>query len=282
MSASESPDAATFAERYGPWALVLGGSEGIGASFAEQLGAMGIDLVLMARREGPLAETAARVRESTGVDVRTATVDLTADDMADRIAAATDGLDVGLVVYNAGATHGIPPFLSGTAEDRLSLVRLNCIGPVRVAHHFGVRLVERGRGGMIFLTSMSSVAGAARVTTYAATKAFDLVLAEGLWAELRPAGVDVLALVAGATRTPAMEASGALIGGEDFPGMDPADVAREGLAHLGEGPTWVAGETNRATFDVLRSLPRIDVVTAMSDATRALYGLDDGDVHCAG
>ena len=276
MSEMASPNTATFADRYGPWALVLGGSEGIGASFAEQIAAMGIDLVLMARREGPLVETAARVREATGREVRTATVDLTADDMADRIAAATDGLDVGLVVYNAGATHGIPPFLSGTADDRLSLVRLNCIGPVRVAHHFGTRLVERGRGGMIFLTSMSSVAGAARVVTYSATKAFDLVLAEGLWAELRPHGVDVLALVAGATRTPAMESSGAMIGTDEFPGMDPDDVAREGLEHLGEGPTWVAGEANRATFDALRSLPRRDVVTAMSDATRSLYGLDEG------
>ncbi len=276
MSEMASPNTATFVDRYGPWALVLGGSEGIGASFAEQIAAMGIDLVLMARREGPLDETAARVREATGREVRTATVDLTADDMADRIAAATDGLDVGLVVYNAGATHGIPPFLSGTADDRLSLVRLNCIGPVRVAHHFGTRLVERGRGGMIFLTSMSSVAGAARVVTYSATKAFDLVLAEGLWAELRPHGVDVLALVAGATRTPAMESSGAMIGTDEFPGMDPDDVAREGLEHLGEGPTWVAGEANRATFDALRSLPRRDVVTAMSDATRSLYGLDEG------
>lgn len=276
MSEMASPNTATFVDRYGPWALVLGGSEGIGASFAEQIAAMGIDLVLMARREGPLVETAARVREATGREVRTATVDLTADDMADRIAAATDGLDVGLVVYNAGATHGIPPFLSGTADDRLSLVRLNCIGPVRVAHHFGTRLVERGRGGMIFLTSMSSVAGAARVVTYSATKAFDLVLAEGLWAELRPHGVDVLALVAGATRTPAMESSGAMIGTDEFPGMDPDDVAREGLEHLGEGPTWVAGEANRATFDALRSLPRRDVVTAMSDATRSLYGLDEG------
>lgn len=276
MSEMASPNTATFADRYGPWALVLGGSEGIGASFAEQIAAMGIDLVLMARREAPLVETAARVREATGREVRTATVDLTADDMADRIAAATDGLDVGLVVYNAGATHGIPPFLSGTADDRLSLVRLNCIGPVRVAHHFGTRLVERGRGGMIFLTSMSSVAGAARVVTYSATKAFDLVLAEGLWAELRPHGVDVLALVAGATRTPAMESSGAMIGTDEFPGMDPDDVAREGLEHLGEGPTWVAGEANRATFDALRSLPRRDVVTAMSDATRSLYGLDEG------
>lgn len=264
-----------FASRYGPWALVLGGSEGIGESFARRLASDGIDLVLVARRAEPLERAAESLRSSTGVEVRTATVDLTADDMADRLADATAGLDVGLVVYNAGATHGIPPFLDGTAEDRLALVRLNCIGPVRVAHMFGKRMVALGRGGMIFVTSMSSVSGAARTVTYSATKAFDLVLAEGLWAELGPLGVDVLALVAGATRTPAMAKSGALIGSDAFPGMDPDDVAREGLEHLADGPTWVAGEGNRAGFDFLRTLPRRDVVTSMSQATRQLYGLSD-------
>jgi len=266
-------DPAGFVERYGPWALVLGGSEGIGASFATQLADAGMNLVLVARRTGPLEQLASRLRDS--VEVRTASLDLTADDMGERLAELTTDLDIGLVVYNAGATHGIPAFLDGTAEDRLSLVRLNCVGPVRVAHHFGARLVARGRGGMVFVTSMSSVAGAARVVTYSATKAFDLVFAEGLWAELGPAGVDVLALVAGATHTPAMASSGARIGSEEFPGMDPDDVAREGLAHLGDGPTWVAGDTNRATYEMLRSLPRRDVVTAMSDATRSLNGLDD-------
>ncbi len=266
-----------FAQRYGPWAVVLGGSEGIGESFAQQIAAKGVNLVLVARRTEPLEAAAAAIGSATGVEVRTCSVDLTADDMVDRLADATDGLDIGLVVYNAGATHGIPPFLSGTAEDRLSLVRLNCVGPVRVAHHFGNRMADRGSGGMIFLTSMSSVSGAARTVTYSATKAFDLVLAEGLWAELGPLGVDVLALVAGATRTPAMASSGALIGSDEFPGMDPDDVAREGLEHLGDGPTWVAGEGNRAGFEFMRSMPRRDVVTMMSQATRQLYGLVEGE-----
>jgi short-subunit dehydrogenase len=273
VNGGEEP--AGFGARYGPWALVLGGSEGIGGSFAEQIAAAGVNLVLVARRPEPLDVTAAAVRAAHGVEVRTATVDLTADDMLDRLAAATEGLDVGLVVYNAGATHGVPRFLDGPVDDRLMLVRLNCVGPVRVAHHFGGRMAERGRGGMIFLTSMSAVTGAARTVTYSATKAFDMVLAEGLWAELAPAGVDVLALVAGATRTPAMASSGAHIGTEAFPGMDPDDVAREGLANLGNGPTWVAGEANRAGFDFLRTLPRADVVALMSQSVRTLYALPD-------
>jgi len=260
---------------YGSWALVLGGSEGIGAAFAHRIAAAGTNLVLVARRPGPLETTAGAVRAAHGVEVRTATVDLTADDMIDDLIAATVDREIGLVVYNAGATHGVPRFLDGPVDDRLRLVRLNCEGPVRVAHHFGGRMVERGRGGMIFLTSMSAVTGAARTATYSATKAFDLVFAEGLWAELGPLGVDVLALVAGATRTPAMESSGARIGSEEFPGMDPDDVAREGLAHLGDGPTWVAGDDNREVFDLLRTLPRVEVVHLMSRSVRTLYELGD-------
>lgn len=265
----------TFAARYGPWALVLGGSEGIGASFAHQIAAHGVGLVLAARRPGPLETTAAAVRDIAGVEVRTLTLDLTAPDMIEGLTRATRDLEVGLVVYNAGATHGVPWFLDAPVEDWCALVLLNCIGPLLVAHHFGARMAARGRGGMVFLTSMSAVCGAARTATYSATKAFDLVLAEGLWAELGPRGVDVLALVAGATRTPSMAASGARIGGQDFPGMDPDDVAREGLENLANGPTWVAGDTNRAAFEDLRTLPRREAVTAMSHAVRALYVLDD-------
>jgi len=265
----------TFAERYGPWALIAGASEGIGASFARQVAAAGINVVLVARRAEPLEQTAAAIRAVCGVETRTAAVDLTSDDLIGQLGAATGDVDIGLLVYNAGATHGAIRFHDDAVDMPLQLVRLNCVGPVVLCHHFGAHMVERGRGGIIMLTSMSAVAGAARTVTYSATKAFDQVFAEGLWAELRPHGVDVLALIAGATRTPAMERSGALIGGEAFPGMDPDDVAREGLVNIANGPTWVAGEANRAGYEYMRSLPRADAVALMSQGARAIYGLPD-------
>jgi short-subunit dehydrogenase len=268
-------DVASFADTYGPWALIAGASEGIGASFARQIAETGVNLVLVARRVEPLAEIAAAIRAATGVEVRTVAADLTSDGLVAQLAPATDDIDVGLVVYNAGATHGAVRFHEQDVELPLGLVRLNCIGPVVLAHHFGSRMLERNRGGIILMSSMSAVAGAALTVTYSATKAFDQVLAEGLWAEMGPHGVDVLALIAGATRTPAMERSGALIGGEAFPGMDPEDVASEGLANLGNGPTWVAGEDNRAGYDFLRTLPRADAVGFMSQGARTIYGLPD-------
>jgi len=253
---------------------VLGGSEGIGECFARRIAAEGVHLVLVARRAEPLEATAAAIRAAHGVEVRTASVDLTADDMGARLAAATAGLDIGLVVYNAGAGSGVAKFLETTRDQALALVRLNCAGPVEVVHHFGPGLVARGRGGLVFVTSMAAIVGAARTVTYGATKAFDLVFAEGLWAELGPHGVDVLAVVAGATDTPALAATGADMGSDGVVVMSADDVAREGLEHLADGPTWVPGDANRAGFDFLRTMPRADAVNLLSAATRSLYGFD--------
>ena len=264
-----------FTSDYGPWAVVAGASEGIGESFSRQIAAAGINLVLVARRPDPLTALATSLESEFQIQTRPIALDLTDDDMCDRLADATSDIEVGLVVYNAGATHGAVRFHDEPVEKSLGLVRLNCTGPVQLTHHFGGLMRERGRGGIILLSSVSSVSGSARTATYSATKAFDVNLAEGLWAELKPLGVDVLALVAGATHTPAMERSGALIGSAEFPGMDPNDVAREGLANLANGPTWVAGDQNRATYDMLRALPKKDAVGFMSAGARTIYGLPD-------
>ena len=111
------------ASRYGPWALIAGGSEGVGAAFAQQLGAAGINLVLVARSPGPLEEAAAAAR-ALGVEVRTVSVDLLKADSVDQVRRTTDGLDVGLLVFNAGAnTYGgdvVGGDLARQSRDRLA------------------------------------------------------------------------------------------------------------------------------------------------------------------
>jgi short-subunit dehydrogenase len=220
-----------------------------------------------------LRATADDVRAS-GADVRTIALDITTDEAIDQVAAATEDIEVGLLVYNAGAVHAGDEFLDRPVEFALNLVRLNCAGPVRASHHFGSLMVERGRGGILMVCSMSGVCGAARTVAYAASKAFEQVWAEGLWAELKPKGVDVVALIAGATRTPAMARSGALV--ERFDPADPEDVAREGLEHLAEGPVWVPGGAGEF-FDQLRRMPRAEAVNAMTAGGRLIWGLDDED-----
>ncbi|MFA5884701.1 MAG: SDR family NAD(P)-dependent oxidoreductase [Acidimicrobiia bacterium] len=265
----------SFTDRYGPWAVVLGASHGIGASFARQIAERGVNVVMVARPEDGLAAAATEVGAQTGVHVRPLEIDLTTPDMLDHLATGTQDLDVGLVAYVAGGTDAVGRFVEGPAARPDMIVRLNCLGPVQVCHHFGNRLLERGHGGIVLISSLAGVSGTAWTVTYSAAKAFDLVLAEGLWAELNPSGIDVVGLVLGNVRTPTLIGSGVKLDLDDFPGMEPDDVAREGLDHLRDGPMWVVGDDNRTLYDALRTLPRVDAVNAMSAGVRAQYGFDE-------
>lgn len=274
-----------FVDKYGPWALIAGGSEGIGRSFALQLASRGFHLILLARRREPLQATAQEIRERFGVQVSTQEADLTASDLEHRLDEILAGREIGMLIYNAGAVHGAGLFLDKPLEDALALVRLNCVGPLTLVYRIGASMRERGRGGIILMSSMSAFGGVGYSATYSATKAFDRVLAEGLWWELGAFGVDVLGLLAGATTTPAMARSNARFDrthtvsespSAERPAtapMDPDDVACEALAHLGHGPVWIAGETNRAIAELFAHAPREEVIRRMSETSAKLYGL---------
>ena len=264
--------AEAFSARYGPWALVLGASNGIGLAFARQIAEQGVNVVLVARSAGPLEEAAAGIAGATGVETRALALDLTADDMLEQLVAGTEDLDIGLVVYNAGADR-VDYFLRRPPTHADFIVRLNCVGPTRVAYHFGQRLTARGSGGLLLVSSLAALSGCAGTAVYSASKAFDQLLAESLWFEWAPFGVDVLCLLAGVTDTPSFRNAGA--DPEQYAGMDAADVAREGLENIANGPTWVAGESNRAMFDAVCTVPRRDMVTAVSGMVRDMWDLGD-------
>lgn len=257
-----------FDDRYGPWALVAGASEGVGAAYARALGERGVSTVLLARRRQPLEDLAAEVTGRWGVDARPLAVDLCADDAVATIVAATADLEVGTVVYCAGADPRFAPFLDGPVEAATDLVRRNCLVPLQLCHHFAGPMVERGRGGIVVVSSGTGLVGARRMVAYGASKAFDLVMAEGLWAELHPAGVDVLALVLGVTDTPALRRllaeRGNLAAADDgtpIPGAaTPEEVVAEALAHLGAGPTHFVGDLLREGSKHLGAMPRNDAV----------------------
>lgn len=227
------------ADRYGPWAVVAGGSEGVGARFAHHLAAAGIHLVLVARTPGPLEATAAAVREQ-GVEVRTVAADLTDPVGLEAVLAATADVEVGLLVCNAGANTYGAPFVDGDLERFTRVIDLNVTAPLRLAHHYGAAMKERGRGGILLVGSLSGYLGHAEISVYAAAKAFGRVFAEGLWLELREYGVDVLEMVLGATRTPAMERAGLHLDLPGIPVSDPDDVAVQALRSLGDGPIVIA------------------------------------------
>ncbi len=255
---------------YGPWAVIAGGSEGVGASFADELSAGGINLVLIARKAGPLEETAARAR-ANGVEVRTLALDLLASDAFDRIRSATDDLEVGLLIFNAGANSYGHEFVTGDLAGFQGVMDLNITSQITLTHHFGAKMKERGRGGIMLLGSLSGYMGAEHQGIYAATKAFSRIFAESLWLELEPFGVHVVELVLGVTRTPAMIRAGLNF---DIPGMnvaEPEDVAREGLEHLADGPVWVAGGNYEAS-QKRNGYPRDKLVKGAAEAMRKLTG----------
>ena len=257
-----------FQERYGRYAIVAGASSGLGAAFARELAARKLDLLLLARRRELLESLAAELGAAHGVDVRVAAVDLGAPDLLAQVRDAAAGLDVGLVVYNAAHSH-IGPFLEQPLEDKLRIVDVNCRGPLVLADEFGRRMAARGRGGFVFMASMAAAQGSPLVATYAATKAFDLVLAEGLWDELGAHGIDVLACRAGATRTPNYEASQPK---GNVPIMEPEAVARRALDSLGKRPSVVPGFINRiGDVFMTRLLSRRAAIRFMGKTTRRLY-----------
>jgi short-subunit dehydrogenase len=262
-----------FPSRYGPWALIAGGSDGIGAAYAQLIAGQGINVVLLARRAEALEAAANDIRAAHPVEVRTVALDLTDPDVLAKLTPVVEGLDVGLLVFNAGATHGAELFVRRPVEHALHLVDMNCRAVALFAHHFGSAMASRGRGGIVLMTSLSAVAGAPYTAMYSATKAFDLVLAEGLWMELGQVGVDVVAVPAGLTDTPSMQQSG-IIGRPGMESMDSWSVAAEVLEALGStGPLIVPGEANRAVAAHMWPMDRGQVVESMGASVSALYEL---------
>lgn len=243
----------SFAERYGPAALVTGASTGLGAEFARQLAARGLDLVLVARRRERLEEVASEVRAAHGVAVRVATLDLGAPDLRERLCDAIRGQDVGLVVSNAGR-YGFGRFLDARLEDELQGLDVNARAPLVLAHEFARRLASRGRGGMVFLSSSSAYQGTPFAAGYGAAKAHTLTLAEALAFELEPWGVDVLAVCPGPVATEGtagMDTSTFPIGP-----MQPAPVVRQALDALGRRTEIVPGLPNAFVATLGKLLPR--------------------------
>jgi short-subunit dehydrogenase len=257
-----------FRERYGPWALVAGASAGLGEAFARRLAERGLNLLLMARRREALEALAGELREAHAVEVRTEVGDLGRPDLAEAALRLAAGAEVGLVVYNAAASV-IGPFVDRPLEEQLHVVDVNCRGPVVLAHLFGGPMARRGRGGIVLMTSIAGSQGNPFLASYAASKAFNLVLAEGLWEELSSRGVDVVASRAGATRTPGYESSRPK---RSVPLMEPDPVVVQALDALGRGPSVVPGAINKlASFAFGRLLPRRTSIRIMGRATRRLY-----------
>ncbi|CAN5456384.1 SDR family NAD(P)-dependent oxidoreductase [soil metagenome] len=261
-----------FARQFGPWALVAGASDGTGEAYARELARRGLDVVLLARRAEMLDRLAHELSAEHGVRTATIVADLTDPAIGELVERGLDGREIGLLVINAGAVHGAAHFLDRPLDQVLSLVALNCGAPTTLAHQLGGPMRARGRGGIVIMSSMAMAAGSAFNATYCAAKAYEVILAEALWSELQPLGVDVMSVIAGATDTPSMHAS--VDGWSSYDGvMDPTELVLGALDHLGAGPSYVPGENNRAGAQFLWPGSRVQLSQLMSQATAEMYGL---------
>jgi short-subunit dehydrogenase len=260
-----------FTQRYGPAALITGASSGIGWAFAEELAGRGFDIVLAARRTGRLEELAAQLEAAHGTKSQIVEADLSRPDAPAQLLAATEGVNVGLVVSNAGFNirgH----FESTDAAQMAAMLTVNCHAPMQLAHGFLPRLKARGadggRGGIIFTSSVEGFIGCPFSTAYSATKALVIGLGEGLYGELAGTGVDVLALCPGATESEATAKYAEQYAA--VPNMQPArDVARLALDNIANGPVYVPSAHYKAQFEALTAMPRAEAVVAMAAALKA-------------
>jgi uncharacterized protein len=195
-----SGDRGRLAQRYGPWAVVTGASDGIGRAFAQHLAASGLNLVLVARREPLLQVLAAELQRSHGVQCHVLPADLADLEAVHTLAEGTADLDVGLLVAAAGfGTSGT--LLDAKLGVETEMADLNCTSVLAQTWHFGRRFAKRGRGGVVFMSSLLAFHGTPRAAHYAATKAYVQTLAEGLRVEWAPLGVDVIASAPGPINT---------------------------------------------------------------------------------
>jgi len=255
----------SFGEKYGPWALVTGASAGIGAEFARQLAARGLNVVLVARRRERLEALAEELQARHRVEARAAAMDLARPDFLGDVQAATAGLEIGLLVNNAGFGWS-GAFLDHDLERELEMLAVNCRAALVLAHTFGRPMRDRRRGGIIFVSSVLGYMATPYLAHYAATKAYDLSLGEGLWFELRPQGVDVVTLSPGTTKTEFAQVAGA----PEIGGMAVEPVVAAALKNLGRRPSVVAGWRNRALTSVQSQMPRRWRVALVGRVMRAI------------
>jgi len=242
-------------KRYGHWALITGASSGIGFEFAKNLAKQGFNLVLVARRSELLNTQALEFKNLYGIDVRVVAIDLTEPNAVKALYDGVADLDIGLIIPSAGVDE-MGDFLIKDYVDLERMIKLNVSVPTELVHVFGSKLSLRKKSGVILVSSLFGYQGIPLFSTYAATKAYILMLGEALNVELRKKGIDVLVLSPGLTDTPfahGLEMNLSLL---PMFVQKPKSVAMTGLKNLGRGATVVPGLLNKLYAWENRFLPR--------------------------
>jgi hypothetical protein len=231
-------------DAYGQWAIVAGASSGMGAEFARQLAHSGLNLVLVARRKEKLQDLADQLHAEYGTASELVGLDLGSEGAVQELLGRTAHLDIGLVVASAGITTA-GPFLDNPLAEETALLTLNLSVPVELAHAYGRIFRERGRGGLVLLSSSVAFSAVPYLANYAAAKTYIANFGLALGNELKSSGVDVLVLAPGPTRTEGFtEAEGIDFAKLPLPAMPAQRVVHAALRGLGRTALVIPGGLN--------------------------------------
>lgn len=237
-------DHPTFVKKYGPWAIVTGAAraEGLGYGFARQLAGHHINLVLVDVRADELEARAQELRQRYHIKVKPLVLDLGRTDFLPELTAVTNDLEIGLLVCNhMFLDEGTPAILDMDLATHHAMIDVNARGYTTLVHEYGRKMLAQGHGGIVLVSSQAGLHGTAYTGAYSANKAFQLMLGESLWYELRQTNVDVLVLTPGLTRTQGDN----LDSYPPFMLMDVEPVVRETLASLGKQHLVIPGPVNK-------------------------------------
>jgi short-subunit dehydrogenase len=272
-----------FKAKYGPWALIIGASEGLGAAFADECAQRGLNVAIAARRQSALDIVAQGLRDRHGVETRTILADAGAADFEDIIRKGVAGLEVGFMIFNAAAEPG-GPFLKIKMEDHLNNIQVNCVAPTRLVYWLGAEMVERKRGGVVLVSSMGAITGLANWASYSAAKSYELLLGESLWDEFRDHGVLATSYLVGSTFTPTMQRIQHKLNSPFAKSIDPADypegtplprtpesVAAALFPQLEDGPRLYCHPDEEAMFKASAAADRAEWISKMGESTKTFF-----------
>jgi short-subunit dehydrogenase len=261
-----------FQKQYGTWALIAGAAEGLGEGLSVALAARGMNLIMIDNNLSAMNRCADRIEKETGVATVRVHLDLAAENSRETCMAAINTRDCRLLVYNAAYSR-VRRFLEHTGDDLDAFIAINCHTPVRLVHAFANKLkTNQSGGGILFISSLAGLIGPQYVSPYAATKSFQILLAESLNREFRHHSIDVTVCCAGTTSTPMFWSTSPNLRQGDKAAMEPLKVANFALGNLGRKTICIPGWKNRFSYFLLtRLLPRKTAARLVSDYMEKLY-----------
>jgi len=261
----------TNLKKYGSWALITGASSGLGREFATLIAANNVNCVLVGLGEDLLSQLAAELSATHGIACRTFPVDLSSEEDIARLLSATEDIPIGILVNCAGIAYG-GEFATREPEQLAQVVKVNCLATITLTRAYLPRMLERGAGAVIIVSSLQAFISCPFESVYCATKAFLLHFGESLWGELQDSPIDCLTVCPAGMKTNLFKAAG--YSEADCRRMwqvsvDPAVIASFAIRKLGKTPVAVPPTTRIAAF-LARLTPRRRSVSVVRFISRRL------------